>query len=136
MAAPPAVIVASDSTLNDFDKTLTVTTGKVWEIQTFRLEYTASAVAGTRTVEVRVRDAADDVMWATEITTDFIVSDVMVVNFSPAAPLVVPVDAGDEGSQHIPGMLMGSGWDLQAVATAGGDAGDDMVMHLTVREHG
>lgn len=133
----PAILLTSDSTLNDSDKSIEVPSGKVWEILSLRIEYTATATVGSRTVEVRVRDDNDDVVWATEITTDFVASDVMVVNLSPGAPTVAPVDSGDEGSQHVAALFLNSGWDVQVIDTAAVDAAaDDMVLHLVTREYG
>ena len=44
----PLTILTSDVALNDLDKTLTVPDGKVWQFQSLRMEYTASATAGSR----------------------------------------------------------------------------------------
>ena len=121
--------LVSDTALNDQDKALTNPIDVDAYLRSLRVEYTATATAGTRTLEVRIRDSAADVIWATEITTDFIASDIMVVNFSSGAATVVPVDNGDEGSQHLALLPLKDNWDVQVLATAGSNAGDDMVLH-------
>lgn len=126
---PSKIKVTSNSTLNSNDKTLTPTSGFYWRVASIRVEYTATATAGNRTLEVRYLDSGGDVIWATEITTDFVASDVMVVNLSPGAATVTPVDAGDEGAQHCAAVLPPEG-SVQVVDTGDVDANDDMVVHL------
>jgi len=119
----------SDSTANDSDKTLTPPSENVW-LTSLRIEYTCTADAGTRTLEVRFRDADDDVIWATEIETGFILSDIMVVNLSPGAAKVIPVDNSTEGAQHLAPVCFREGWDVQVIDTAAIQAAaDDMVLH-------
>ena len=61
-------------------------------------------------------------------------SDVMIVNFSPGANLVAPVDATSEGSQHIAAVLPPGG-SIQVIDTAAVDnaaPADGMVLHAIV----
>ena len=119
----------SDTALNDSDKALTPPSNNVW-LLSLRIEFTATADAGSRTLEVRYRDADGDVFWATEITTDFVASDIMVVNMSPGAPTVIPADNGDEGAQHLAAVCFEANWDVQVIDTAAIQAAaDDMVLH-------
>lgn len=124
-----------DSTANDSDKSITISRHQVGTIAALRLEYTCTATVGSRTVEVRVKDASGDVVWATEITTDFVASDIMVVNFSPGATTVAPVDNADEGAQHIAPIKLETGWSVQVIDTAAvAAAADDMVIHLVLNQ--
>jgi hypothetical protein len=121
--------LVSDTAANDSDKQLSPPSNNVW-LLSLRIEYTATASAGSRTLEVRFRDSSGDVIWATEIQTDFVASDVMVVNMSPGAPTVTPVDNGDEGSQHLAAVCFEANWDVQVIDTAAiAAAADDMVLH-------
>ena len=125
-----AIRVVSDTAVNEQDKTVAIPdAGKGARIHSVRVEYTATAVAGTRTLEVRYLETGGDVVWATEIVTDYVASDVRVVNLSPAAALLAPADAGDEGSQHCAGGMPANG-SVRVIATAGSDTGDDMVVHV------
>lgn len=130
----PAISVFSDVALNDQDKTITYIANTWANLHSLRVEYTASADAGSRLLEVRFLDKSGDVVYALDHATAFIASDVMIVNFSPGATTVAPVDNTSEGSQHIAAGLPTSG-SIRVLATAGSNAADDMIVHAVV-EHG
>ena len=125
MSSPQLV---SDTALNDSNKTLSAPSRA--RLKALRVEYTASAGAGNRLLEVRFRDDGGDIVWATRLTTNIAASDVMTINFSPSAPTVAPTDDAIEGSQHIADVLFNSGWDVQVIDIAAiAAAADDMVLH-------
>lgn len=47
-------LLASDATANDSDKTFTVTSGKVWEIQSIFVTLVTTATAGNRQMQVEI----------------------------------------------------------------------------------
>jgi hypothetical protein len=71
------VHVISDTALNDSNKTISIPNGP-WEVASIRVEYTATATAGNRTLEVRVLDGDSDIISGTRLTTNITASDVMV----------------------------------------------------------
>ena len=123
-------LLVSDTALNDSNKTLTPPPGGAARLRSLRVEFTATGTATNRTLFVRYRDSSGDVVWATELATAITPSDVMIVNFSPNAPTVAPVDTGIEGSQHIADVLFHGDWDVQVIDTGAVDAAaDDMILH-------
>ena len=72
------VHVISDTALNDSNKTISIPNGP-WEVASIRVEYTATATAGNRTLEVRVLDGDSDIISGTRLTTNITASDVIPV---------------------------------------------------------
>ena len=131
----PAISVFSDVAINDSDKTITYIANTWAKLRSLRVEFTATATAGSRLLEVRFLDKSGDVVYALDHATPFIASDVMIVNFSPGATTVAPVDNTSEGSQHIASGLPTSG-SIRVIDTAAiAAAADDMIVHAVV-EHG
>lgn len=55
------IVLQSDETLNDSDKTFTVPTNTQWHVLWIWVEYTSTAVVGNRQLVVEIQDAAADV---------------------------------------------------------------------------
>jgi len=123
--------LVSDTALNDSDKTISPPGNNV-RLKLIRVEYTATATAGNRSLQVRFLDGDGDTFWATTVATAFVASDVMVVNFTANATIVVPVDNGAEGAQNISDIIFNSAWSIQVIDTAAvAAAADDMIVHTT-----
>ncbi len=133
---PCGFILASDAAADDSDKTITVPSGESWEIKSIRVEYTATATAGTRTLAILFRDATDDVIHGFTVSNASITaSQVMVFNFYPDAPTVAPTDGAVEGTQALShGLILPAGWDIRIYDSADVDAtADDVVIHVTAK---
>ena len=69
----------SDVLADDSDKTITVTAGFQWDIQTIFIEYTSDANAGARQISVQIQDDSANVLF--EIPAGTTQTDTLVRNY-------------------------------------------------------
>ena len=56
----PNIVLQSDATLNDSDKTLTVPAGKLWHVRHIYASLVSTATPGNRQLDVLITDASDN----------------------------------------------------------------------------
>lgn len=140
----PPIILTSDEDLNDQDKTVSVPSGKTWEILTIRAEYVAAAAtttAVTRSLFIDVRDGDDDIIFSFPIQNKTVVGgQTRIFQFYVGAATVQPAGALTPGSQELPeNLLLPGGYDIriyQSGAAATTIAADDMTVHVLAKEFG
>ena len=131
------VLHLSDTAANDSDKTITVKTGSSYLVNSIRVEYTATATVGNRTLAILITDASDDVVLGFAVANNTITaSQAMVFNFYESAATSAPADGAAEGTQALPYRLrLPSGYKIRIYDSAAiAAAADDMVIHLLVEE--
>ena len=124
------IFSSTDAAANDSDKTMTVPTGYVWEIQTVNITYVSDATVGNRQVKLVVKDSAGveignfnaDSVQAASVTEYY--------NFSPAAGIATEAPAGYH-YVAFPPFTLGAGATIRAYDSAAiAAATDDMTVTL------
>jgi len=76
-----------DETLNDSDKTITVTINKKWKILWIHIEYTATATVGNRAIRIELRDSADDIIYEIRLDDVLTASETVIIEILPQGVL-------------------------------------------------
>lgn len=123
----------SDKALNEQDKTLDFDVklhGKLAIVQGIRIEYIAQAGAGTRSIEVSIRDSTD-ILRLFNLNTAATAA-VATTNYEVGRGLTPPSSPG-AGIEHdtLPdGFVFLTGQALRIRATTNANAADDMEIHV------
>jgi len=118
--------LSSDTTANDSDKTITVTTGQVWHVHAIRVTLAATGTAGTRTLSIVLKDDSSNTVYTYSIDNPNVTAgQTMTWNFYPEAISVAPVDGSTEGSQAFHDLRLPEGYGLNILDSAGIDAAAD-----------
>lgn len=137
----PIILLQSEETANDSDKTVSASSGKTWEVLSLRVEFTAIAAttsARTRNFsKIDFRDTDDDVFLSVPVQNNAVVGgEAMIFNFYVGAATRAPVDASTEGTQELPdNLFLPLDGDIRVNITNAATT-DDMIVHTLVREHG
>jgi len=130
------LVLTADETLNDSDKNIYVPTGKRWLLLHIRIEFTATATLGNRTLRIEVRDAADDIIWESEIL-QIAASQMGIMQFAPGLVRTtndLPV-ANVTVMSACPAFILDAGYYLRIRDGAAVDvAVDDMIIQLMTLE--
>jgi hypothetical protein len=131
--ADVAILTLSEVTANDSSKELTITdvgSAGFFELMGVRIEFTATATVGTRTIVFQILSATDDVLH--EMAID---ANTVTAGNSGTWELHAnaPTDVTTPQYVHMPyGMYIFSGQKLLIEDSAAIDAAaDDMVLHVT-----
>ena len=126
------VALEADETLNDSDKTITVTAGQLWQVLNIRVEFTSTATAGDRQLVIQWRDDSDDVVGEIRAGTTQDVSLTYYYEFAPAlADLLVVRDSDWLMTPIPPTLFLPAGYDLRIYDNNAVDAAaDDMVIQM------
>ena len=124
--------VQADTTANDSDKTFTVTTGEIWQVQTIYVDYTSTATAGNRQLVVQFRDDSDNIVGEARAGATQAESLQYFYTFSLTGADMTSVRDTDQLSVGLPLMTLQSGYDIRifdnnAVAAAA----DDMTVRVS-----
>ena len=129
--------VASDTAADDSDKTLagssvTTETSRAILIVGVRVELTATATAGTRTIELQMLNGSSDVVWSTPTSTgsNVTATNTITAELSPRESATAAI-AGVTFERLPFDLWMDSGHSLRVFDSAAVDAtADDMIVHI------
>jgi hypothetical protein len=129
------LILQTDETANDSDKTITVPTGKRWLILWCHVEYTASATAGARFIEMHLRDSSDNIIAVATHTININAGESYNLEFLPSG-------TARNGSTVVnaiiplpPITILEAGYDIRIFDSAAIDpAADNMIIKMLVLE--
>lgn len=125
----------SDVTLNDSDKTFTVTAGEEWEILSIWVEFTSTATAGARQIVVELQDASSDVIAQLRAEATVAQSQTRYILWAQGAPHDTAFISTDYMSHALPKIFLPAGYKIRVYDSAAIDAAaDDMIVHMMVRE--
>ena len=126
----------SNETADDSDKEFTVTAGKEWHVMWVWVEFTSGSVAGTRQLELQLKDGSDDVIMqlqpgatqAASLTRNYLFAPGMadLVSFRDTSYLMTPIPP----TLILPASYDIRVWDNNAIAAAE----DDMILQMMVLE--
>ena len=122
-----------DTAANDIDKTLTVPTDYVWEVQHVYCSWTSDATVGNRQVVLQVRDDADTVIAAYPAAAVQAASGTETYTWGGTHELTETVAT----YHHLPLMpkILPSGYDIRVYDSAAIAATDDMTVYALVIEY-
>ena len=126
------VALEADETLNDSDKTITVTAGQLWQILNIRLEFTTTATVGDRQIVIQWRDDSDDVVGEVKAGVVQAASDTYYYEFAPALADLLAVRDSDWLMTPLPPTLfLPAGYDLRIWDNNAVDAAaDDLIIQM------
>ncbi len=117
-------LLVADEAVDDSDKVLTVSANKEWKIRSVRVEIIATATAGTRQMELQIRDGAADILWSALGGTA-----------TQGVTLIEQYGYGDAADILIPEFFLPAGFDVHIFDNAAIDAAaDDMVIQMLIEE--
>lgn len=124
--------VQADTTADDSDKTITVPTGEIWQVQTIYVDYTSTSTAGNRQLVVQFRDDSDNIVGEARAGATQAASLQYFYTFSLTGADMTAVRDTDQLSVGLPLMTLQSGYDIRifdnnAVAAAA----DDMTVRVS-----
>lgn len=124
-----------DESLNDNDKTFTVTAGMVWHLLAARVEFTSDATVGNRQLELRILDAANDTQWS--VVPDLVQAASLTYNYN-FGPSMSDLDAVRDttwvSTPFPPTLILPAGSQINIFDNNNVAAGDDMIVHLLIAE--
>lgn len=122
--------LSSDTTANDSDKSFTVTTAKVWNIQWMYISYSSTATAGDREICFEVQNASAVVIFRAYAARTIIASESNV-----ELVFGVGVDASQIINTNIPKMNLPASYVIRIYDKNAVDAAaDDMTVRLVYEE--
>lgn len=125
--------VIQDDTLNSNNKIITVPDGKKWQVLSIFMDFTATATAGSRRIELFLRTANDDVFFNVFNSANITASQNRVLNWLPGAGLVTTSD--DAYFIPLPSEVwLGEGMDIRIRTKSSVDVNDDMLIRILVKE--
>lgn len=130
-----ALLLTSDETLNDSDKTITIPATYLYQIMWVYVELTTTATVGDRQLEMQFRDDADDVIAMFKPEVVQAASLTYYYQFGPSMPDLFSVrDAATNpfvATPFIPGAFLPAGYDIRIYDNAAIDAAaDDMIVQI------
>lgn len=134
LPVPPDIKTIIDVALNDSDKTFTVPSGKQWKLLYGFINFSATASAGNRIIQVDFRDAGGNTLYRVRALNAIIANGVENLSLGQFSNVLESV----AGTHHLPipvNSILGSGFDLRIFDSAAVDAAaDDMIIRLIVEE--
>lgn len=126
------VALEADETLNDSDKTITVTAGQLWQVLNIRLEFTTTATVGNRQLVIQWRDDSDDIVGEVRAGVVQAASNTYYYEFAPAlADLLATRDSTWIMTPFPPTVFLPAGYDLRIWDNTATDAAaDDLVIQM------
>ena len=131
-----APALQADETLNDSDKSITVTAGYEWKIQWIWVELTTTAVAGNRQMVVQIQDAATDVVFQMRAGIVQAASLTRYYLFAPMGAEIVAFRDTDFLYAPLPPVIhLPASYVIRVYDNAAVDAAaDDMVVQMMVQQ--
>ena len=122
-----------DEALTDSDKSFTVPASTEWRVKWIYIEYTSTAAAGTRQVEIQIQDDAADVIARLVCGDTQIASLTRYYLFAPNVTELVAERDTDKFSTLMPEWILPAAyvvrvWDNNAIAAAA----DGMIVQMMV----
>ena len=128
-------MVQADEALDGSDKTITVTAGRDWMIQSLRAELTTTATVGNRQIAVQIRDDSDDVIAEVRAGATQTASLTRSYHFGPHLPDLTSFRDTDWISTPIDPLIVPAGYDIRIFDNNAVDAAaDDLVVRLAILE--
>ena len=126
------VALEADETLNDSDKTITVTAGQLWQVLSIRLEFTTTATVGDRQLVIQWRDDSDDIVGEVKAGIVQAASNTYYYEFAPALADLLAVRDSDWLMTPLPPTLfLPAGYDLRIWDNNAVDAAaDDLIIQM------
>jgi len=126
------IALLPEETLNDSDKSFTVTADQVWQILSIRVELTTTATVGDRQIEIRFQDALPDIIFSIKAGVVQAASLAYNYNFAPSmADLLAVRDTDWLMVPMPPTMIFPAGYVIRIYDNAGIDsAADDMIIQI------
>lgn len=126
-------LLSAEETTNDSDKTFTVTTGKVWQIQSIWVELASTATVGNRQMSVAILDSDNDVLARVEAGAVQAASVTRYYLFAPTVAELTSMRNTSYLSTQIPAWVLPPGYKIRVWdSTAVDAAADDMVVQMLV----
>ncbi len=129
--------VLSDTVANDSDKSITVGTGISYKLISGSVQFTSTATAGNRQLELRVKDELGNVVF--KVAAPSVQAASLTYNYSFGSGIPASTVVALTVMMPIPeDMILLSGWSIQIIDSAAiAAAADDMNMFFLVeRIHG
>lgn len=131
----------SDEATNDSDKVITVPVNALWRLHYLWIEYSCTATANTRNLQVTIQDTADDIRWSSrrlqmEANEGGRMRLTSGAGVGEASTVANPENATESLFEALPDpTYLFQGEDIRVVDVSAVDAAaDDMQIHLVVEE--
>jgi len=126
--------VQAEETLNDSDKTVTVPAGEEWIVRSVWIEFTTTANAGDRQIEVRVLDDAADTIASVTASIVQAASNTYYYLFAPNVTELAALRDTDKLTTIMPEWELPAGYAIQVLDNNAVDAAaDDMILQILTR---
>lgn len=124
-----------DESLNDSDKTFTVTASEEWEIQSIWVELTTTATAGNRQIVIEIQDSSSDVIGQYRAGIAQAASLTRYYMFSPHAEGLTAFRDTDYLSNPIAPLCLPASYVIRVYDVAAVDAAaDDMNVQMMIKK--
>lgn len=125
------VTLLADETVDDSDKTFTVTAGQEWEILSIWIELTTTATVGDRQITVEIQDSTGDVIGSFVAGANQAASLGRNYMFAPMVQLMTAF-SGIYLSFPLPPFFLPAGYKIRVYDSAAiAAAADDMIVQMT-----
>ena len=127
--------VKADEALDGSDKTITVTAGRDWMIQSLRAELTTTATVGNRQIAIQIRDDSDAIIAEVRAGATQTASLTRSYQFGPYLPDLTSFRDTDWISTPIDRLIVPAGCDIRIFDNNAVDAAaDDLIVRLSILE--
>lgn len=127
-------LILEDNTANDIDKTFTVPQKKLYQVMGVRVDYTSTATAGTRLVEIQFRRDDDAVFDNAVSHIDQEASLNYLYHFNPNRQDGTLTRHTNFAYATLPLVVLRVGWNIRVFEMNAVDAADDMLVRIQVLE--
>jgi hypothetical protein len=129
-------VLKSDGAANDSDKTITVPSGKIWEIISIWIELVTTADAGNRQMQIDIRDDGDDVIYSLLAKNVQVASQTEHYACSQNGQEPAETVAGKHFIPIPVGLMLPAGYNVRIYDSAAiAAAADDMVIQMIVNQY-
>jgi len=132
---PANIKLISDIALNNSDKTITVPSGRQWDVHWIIATFVTTATAGNRTITLRIKDENGNILWLTQAVNVQVASVTERYHFQKGETLPKETNAAQHFVPLPTDMMLPSGFQIQILDSADVDAAaDDLTIRIMVEE--